>query len=118
RSPSLSNASPLATIGCEPAVLAAFRLVGVTVIAPGGSDRGSRPTPPVPRTRFTSFDIGWIRNISLQPAKLGSHAPPARAIFQILPCPVVPSPVQRLPKRSKARPFVPGTPVAKAIASG
>src|SRR5436190_1799946 len=31
---------------------------------------------------------------------------------------VVPSPVQRLPSRSKAMPFVPGTPVAKAVAVG
>jgi hypothetical protein len=32
--------------------------------------------------------------------------------------PVVPSPVQRLPSPSNARPFVPGTPVAKATARG
>src|SRR4051794_2781324 len=37
---------------------------------------------------------------------------------QTRPNPVVPSPVQRLPSRSKAMPFVPGTPVAKASAVG
>src|SRR6266850_2074943 len=59
-----------------------------------------------------------MRNTSLQPANAGSHVPPVRAIRQTLPCPVVPSPVQRLPKRSNARALVPGTPLAKDVASG
>src|SRR5258706_3815867 len=59
-----------------------------------------------------------MRNASTQPVKAGSQAPPVEAIFQTLPSPVTPSPVQRLPSRSKASPFVPGTPVAKAVAVG
>src|SRR4026209_2469497 len=59
-----------------------------------------------------------MRNASTQPLNAGSHAPPVESIFQTRPCPVVPSPVQRLPSLSNARPFVPGTPVAKATARG
>jgi len=59
-----------------------------------------------------------MRKASTHPEKLGSQMPPPGEIFQTRPCPVVPSPVQRSPLRSKANPLVPGTPVAKAIASG
>jgi hypothetical protein len=59
-----------------------------------------------------------MRNASTQPLNVGSHAPPVDWIFQTRPWPVVPSPVQRLPSLSNARPFVPGTPVAKATARG
>src|SRR5687768_2219423 len=59
-----------------------------------------------------------MRKASAHPEKLGSHTPPAGWILQTLPCPVVPSPVHRLPSRSKASPLVPGTPVAKAVAVG
>ena len=61
------NAKPFATSGWEPNVLAALRVVGVTVIVPGGNVRTSRPTPPTPlASRLTSFDIGWMRNTSSQ----------------------------------------------------
>ena len=61
------KAKPFATSGWEPNVLAALRVVGVTVIVPGGNVRTSRPTPPTPlASRFTSFDIGWIRKTSSQ----------------------------------------------------
>src|SRR6266513_462748 len=43
---------------------------------------------------------------------------PAAPILQTRPSPVVPSPVQRLPSRSNARPFVPGTPDTNALANG
>ena len=75
----------------------------------------SRPTPPTPpASRFTSFDIGWMRNTSSQlTAGVVAQLAPGLVIFQTLPWPVVPSLVQRLPRRSKANPLVPGTPVAK-----
>src|SRR5688572_15542025 len=111
RLPSWSKATPLATSGCEPRVLAALRLVGVTVMVPGGSVLASRPTPPTPSaSRFTPLAIGWMRNTST--------TTPDGEILQTRPWPVVPSPVHRLPSRSNARPLVPGTPVAKAVASG
>src|SRR3954470_18152703 len=59
-----------------------------------------------------------MRNASAQPLNAGSHAPPAGWILHTRPRPVVPSPVQRLPSPSNASPFVPGTPVAKATATG
>src|SRR5215471_3516633 len=65
-SPSLSKARPATTNGQEPSVLAALRDVGVTVIVPCGSNRTSRPTPPTPSTRLTSFAIGWMRKTSPQ----------------------------------------------------
>src|SRR5581483_6207463 len=110
-SPFLLKITPFATSACEPAVFAALRLVGVTVMVPGGSERTSRPTPPTPATKFTSFDIGCTRNTS-------TPAPPPGGIFHTRPTPVVPSPVQRLPKRSNPTPLVPGTPVPYAVASG
>src|SRR4029077_8065897 len=120
RSPLRLKARPLATRGWEPNVLAALRVVGVTVIVPGGRSRMSRPTPPTPlASRLTSFDIGWMRNTSTQ--LTGGEAvqlAPGPVIFQTLPWPVVPSPVQRFPCRSKATPLVPGTPAAKIVASG
>src|SRR2546428_808320 len=66
--------------GCEPGVLAALGDAAVPVIAPGGSDRTSRPTPPTPLTRLTSFAIGWMRNISV--------TTPAGVIFHTRPTPV------------------------------
>src|SRR5688500_15099533 len=59
-----------------------------------------------------------MRKASTHPAKAGSHWPPAGWIFHTRPSPVVPSPVQRLPSRSNARPLVPGTPAANALARG
>src|SRR5438034_11810800 len=67
-----------------------------------------------------------MRNTSAHPLNAGSHTPPAAPILQTRPSTVVPSPVQRLPSRSNARPFVPGTPdaicaagpLASAVASG
>src|SRR5258706_448838 len=76
----------------------------------GGGERTSRPTPPAPVTRFTSFDIGGTRNIST--------TWPVRLIFHTRPNPVVPSPVQSSPVQSNARPLVPGTPLAKSSAVG
>src|ERR671923_2366541 len=55
--------------------------------------------------------IGWIRKTSTQLIDVAQLAP-GPVIFQTLPRPVVPSPVQRLPDLSKASPFVPGTPEA------
>src|SRR5512140_3341376 len=102
---------PLATIACDPTVLAALRDVGVTVIVPSGRSRTSRPTPPTPLTRLTSLAIGWIRNANWQLIGFGGvQLASGPVIFQTLPWPVVPSPVQRLPLRSKAMPLVPGTP--------
>ena len=49
---------------------------------------------------------------------LDAQTPPPGPILQTRPWPVVPSPVNRLPSRSKASPFVPGIPVAKAAARG
>jgi hypothetical protein len=105
-----SNASPLATSGCEPSVLVALREVGVTVMVPGPRLLTSRPMPPTPATRFTSLAIGWMRNSSV--------TVPCGVIFHTRPAPVVPSPVQRLPFQSNARPLVPGTPVANTVAVG
>ena len=51
-----------------------------------------------------------MRNISV--------TTPAGVIFHTRPAPVVPSPVHKLPFQSKARPFVPGTPVANTVAVG
>ena len=63
--PSRSKASPLATMCCEPSVLAAWRPVGVIVTVAGGAERGSRPMPPTPvASTFTSLTIGWTRNTS------------------------------------------------------
>jgi hypothetical protein len=59
-----------------------------------------------------------MRKASSHRVKADSHTPPAGWIFQTRPLPVVPSPVHRLPSRSNARPLVPGTPVAKAVAVG
>src|SRR5437773_4791240 len=122
RSPLPVKAAPLATNGWGPGVFCAVRVVAVAGIAPGGRVRTSRPTPPTARTRFASLAIGWTRKASSQPTKLGpevdSHTPPRGPTFQTRPCPVVPSPVQRWPWRSKARPFVPGTPVANPVAVG
>src|SRR5437763_10119347 len=104
---------PLATSGWELRVLAALRDVGVTVIVPSGKSRTSRPTPPTPLTKLTSFAIGCIRKTSSQLIGDGAvQLAPAPVILHTLPCPVVPSPVQRLPSRSNARPLVPGTPEA------
>src|SRR5215475_3239238 len=64
------------------------------------------------------FRIGWMRNTSSHPAKVGSHTLPAAPIFHTRPCPVPPSESHRWPSRSKATPFAPGTPVAKAVAVG
>src|SRR5882672_2610983 len=112
RSPPWVNATPFATRGCEPRAFWALRVVGVTVIAPGGKLRTSRPTPPTPAAfRLTSLDIGCTRNISIP-------APPPEGIFHTRPWPVVPSPVQRLPSRSNASPFVPGTPLPYTVAVG
>src|ERR1043166_8749135 len=89
------------------------------LIVPGGNDRRSLPTLGTETggssgtTTLTSLAMGWMRNASTQPAPVVAQLPPPEAIFQTLPIPVVPSPVQRLPSRSKANPFVPGTPVAK-----
>jgi hypothetical protein len=55
-----------------------------------------------------------MRNISV--AAQGGAA--QGAIFQILPKPVVPSPVQRFAFKSKASPFVPGTPFVNSVAVG
>src|SRR5262249_24500506 len=67
KSPLLLKAKPFATSGWEPNKLAALRVVGVTVIVPGGRSRISRPTPPtLSASRFTVFDIGWMRNTSSQ----------------------------------------------------
>src|SRR6266478_4567289 len=107
RSPFLLKTKPFATRGWELNVLAALRLVGVTVIVPCGSERTSRPTPPTPlASRLTSFDIGWMRKTSSQltiSGKAGEEVQLASGpvIFQTLPWPVVPSPVQRFPCRSK-----------------
>src|SRR5207248_253246 len=84
-------------------------------MVPGGNVRISRPTldtPPL-ATGLTTFASGWTRKASSQPEKVGSHAPPEGPILHTRPCPVVPSPVHRLPSRSNASPLVPGTPVAK-----
>src|SRR5204862_7186562 len=59
-----------------------------------------------------------MRNASAHLLNAGSHTPPAAPILQTRPSPVVPSPVQRLPSRSNARPFVPGTPDTNALANG
>jgi len=80
------KATPFATSACEPAVLAALRLVGVTAIVPGGSERTSRAPPPTPAWRLTSLAMGWMRNTSVP-------APPVGPIRHTRPCPVVPSPV-------------------------
>src|SRR6266496_2179224 len=111
---------PLATKGWEPKVLAALRDVGVTVIVPGGKARTSRPTPPTPLIKLTSFAIGCIRKTSWQLTigDGGVQLAPAPVIFHTLPWPVVPSPVQRLPSRSKATPLVPGMLDAKIVAFG
>src|SRR6185312_1068175 len=99
-SPSRVKARPFATSGW-----------GFGVVLPGCRVPFERPTP-------AALAIGWMRNASTQPLNVGSHAPPVDWIFQTRPWPVVPSPVQRLPSLSNARPFVPGTPVAKATARG
>src|SRR5712692_5979789 len=109
-SPSRSNANPLATSGWEPAVFAALRVVGVTVMVPGGHVRISRHTPPTPATKLTSFASGCTRKTST--------TAPVGEILHTRPTPVVPSPVQRLPSRSKATPLVPGTPEANTDAVG
>src|SRR5829696_6129582 len=113
RLPSLSNATPFATSGCDPAVFVAVRGVAASKsIVPGGKVRASRPTPPTAlASMLTSFAIGCTRNISVTVV-------PKEFIFHTRPCPVVPSPVQRLPLRSKASPLVPGTPEAKTLAVG
>src|SRR5215510_9939828 len=102
RSPFLLKAKPFATSGWEPSaqggpggvgqptrLRAAFRVVAVTVIKPGGRSRISRPTPPTPlASRFTSFDIGWMRKTSSHPWKgftPSSQVPPPGEIFQTLP---------------------------------
>src|SRR5262249_61612916 len=88
----------LATRSCPPSVLAAV---------PGGKSRACRPTPS-PGTLPPSavlLRIGWMRNISVTVL-------PSAVTFHTRPRLVVPSPVQTLPSRSKARPLVPGTPVA------
>ena len=72
--------------------------------------RTSRPTPGLPPTT-TSFAMGGMRNISVTVL-------PSGEMRQTRPRAVVPSPVQRLPFQSKARPLVPGTPVAKTVAAG
>src|SRR5262249_7831360 len=120
RSPFLLKAKPFATSGWEPNMLAALRVVGVTIIVPGGRSRISRPTPPtLSASRFTVFDIGWMRNTSSQfTGGVAVQLAPGLVIFQTLPWPVVPSPVHRLPRRSNANPFVPGTPCAKIAAVG
>src|SRR4029453_3672594 len=59
-----------------------------------------------------------MRKASAHPVKVGSHTPPAAPIFHTRPCPVPPSESHRLPSLSKAIPFPPGTPVAKAVAVG
>src|SRR5262249_59013821 len=80
RSPFLLKAKPFATRGWEPSaqggpggvgqptrLRAAFRVVAVTVIKPGGRSRISRPTPPTPlASRFTSFDIALLRHTTPQ----------------------------------------------------
>src|SRR6185312_6626258 len=106
-----SKATPLATSGWLPSVLAALREVGVTVMVPGGRDRTSRPTLATPLGVVTSFAMGWIRNTSVTVVPSGD-------ILHTRPCPVVPSPVQRLPFQSKARPLVPGTLEANTVAVG
>src|SRR5205085_5732975 len=88
RSPLDVNCSPLATNGCA---------------VPGGNVTSLRPTP-------AELAIGCTRNIRC--------AMPSGVTFQTRPRPVVPSPVQRLPSRSKARPLVPVTPVVKIVATG
>src|SRR5262245_15949981 len=87
RSPFLLKAKPFATSGWEPNVLAALRVVGVTVIVPGGRSRMSRPTPPTPlASRFTSFDIGCMRKTSSQlMAGVEAQLAPGLVIFQTLP---------------------------------
>src|SRR5215471_6920087 len=98
-SPSLAKAIPLATSEVEPStkggpggvgqpvvLRAALRDVGVTVIVPCGSQRTSRPTPPTPLTRFTTFAIGCTRKTSSQLIAGGDvQLAPGPAIFQILP---------------------------------
>jgi MFS family permease len=108
--PSAVNARPFATMCCEPAVSAAVRPFGVTVTLPGGSERGSRPTPPTPSTRLTSFTIGWVRNATV--------GVPSGVIRQTRPAPVPPSDTHRLPRRSKARPFAPATWSVNTVAVG
>src|ERR1700752_4574086 len=118
-SPSLSKARPVATNGKEPKVLAARRDVGVTVIVPTGSRRISRPTPPTPLTRLTSFASGWMRKTSSQLiAGVDVQLAPGPVIFQTLPRAVTPSLAQRFPFLSKAMLSAPGTPEAKMVAMG
>ena len=89
--------------------------VPIVPIVPGGNVRRSLPTllmPPVVNGS-RSFAIGWMRNTSTQfTGGEAAQLAPGLVIFQTLPWPVVPSPVQRLPRRSKANPLVPGTPEA------
>src|SRR5262245_34677115 len=79
----------------------------------------TRPTPgsgTIP-SKATLLFIGWIRNTSSQlTGGVVAQLAPGPAIFQTLPKPVVPSPVQRFPRRSNATPLAPGTPVANGIA--
>src|ERR1041385_5372928 len=61
--------------------------------------------------------IGWMRKTSAQFVSLPTvQSPPPVPIFQTRPWPVTPSPVQRLPARSNATPFAPGTALACWVA--